>query len=438
MDSSLRVLGAVLLALTTLSACDLSVQAGEPDGGAADAGEVADSGVCQPRKCGDPGAQCGDPADLCGATLHCGGCSGALTCGTGSSAFTCVVPLCQNKIKDPGESDVDCGGSCGPCAIGQRCNAPSDCPANATCEQHVCLAGRWTQAAPLPTARLSPAAVVTSSDQIWVLGGFTSQGATDVVEVYDPATDSWTSAPPMRQPRYGHAAALGLDGRLYVFGGQYDSQTMHEGTSATAEVYDFASHTWSALPNLPEGRYNCSAALLPDSTFILIGGMNVTRAASLANTAIFTPSTSTWSSAPSPLVTGRNAHASLALPDGRIFVAGGFGASGRTDSAEMYNPGVGGWSTLPKMPLANADQSAAQGPGNQILLFGGNAGNGNLTEVLSYDTAKRAWGIGPSLLRGRRGAAAARTSDGRIWLVGGSEVQNLMESPSDANEVLGF
>jgi hypothetical protein len=37
------------------------------------------------------------------------------------------VDLCSNGSVDPGETDVDCGGTCSPCALGQSCGTDTDC-----------------------------------------------------------------------------------------------------------------------------------------------------------------------------------------------------------------------------------------------------------------------------------------------------------------------
>jgi hypothetical protein len=47
------------------------------------------------------------------------------------------VALCGNHVKDGDETDVDCGGSCGPCADGKVCLAGQDC-ANQVCTGGVC------------------------------------------------------------------------------------------------------------------------------------------------------------------------------------------------------------------------------------------------------------------------------------------------------------
>jgi hypothetical protein len=49
------------------------------------------------------------------------------------------VFLCGNGIKDADETDVDCGGSCGPCGEGQTCATGADC-VSAACVSGVCHA----------------------------------------------------------------------------------------------------------------------------------------------------------------------------------------------------------------------------------------------------------------------------------------------------------
>ena len=52
-----------------------------------------------------------------------------------------AAPPCENGRRDGSESDVDCGGACGPsCATGQRCGSRLDC-ASGACSSGQCLAG---------------------------------------------------------------------------------------------------------------------------------------------------------------------------------------------------------------------------------------------------------------------------------------------------------
>src|SRR5207245_6539284 len=79
---------------------------------------------------------------------------------------------------------------------------------------------KWTNVAPMPTARQDPAAAVGPNGRLLVMGGFTAGGtALATVESYNPNTDTWSTVVSMPTARFGLAAALGNDGRIYAYGG---------------------------------------------------------------------------------------------------------------------------------------------------------------------------------------------------------------------------
>lgn len=49
----------------------------------------------------------------------------------------CAPPLCENGVKDPDETDIDCGGSCPRCTLGKSCINDSDCITD-FCESGTC------------------------------------------------------------------------------------------------------------------------------------------------------------------------------------------------------------------------------------------------------------------------------------------------------------
>jgi hypothetical protein len=65
-----------------------------------------------------------------------------------------------------------------------------------------------------------------------VAGGGGSNGVLAAAELYDSENGSWTSATNMIEGRFGHAAAVLLDGRVLVVGGSDDFPP------ASAELYD--------------------------------------------------------------------------------------------------------------------------------------------------------------------------------------------------------
>ena len=72
------------------------------------------------------------------------------------------------------------------------------------------------------------AAAAAADGLIWVFGGQTGSGATDVIQRIDPATGAATVAGHLPRPVQG-AAAISLDGRIYVAGGAGASRTAADG-----------------------------------------------------------------------------------------------------------------------------------------------------------------------------------------------------------------
>jgi hypothetical protein len=95
-------------------------------------------------------------------------------------------------------------------------------------------------------------------------------GYTSLVEVYNPATDSWTTAAPMNTPRVGLAAAVS-GGKIYAFGGYGKPSGYSTRYLVTVEVYDPVSTTWSNVPSMKQARYGLAASA-SSGLIYLIGG----------------------------------------------------------------------------------------------------------------------------------------------------------------------
>ncbi len=84
------------------------------------------------------------------------------------------------------------------------------------------------------------ACAVTAGGRVYVLGGFDGGGAPlDTMEVFDPAADTWSSAPSMPTAR-GNFGAVEAEGKIYAFGGETSSGAK----TGVCEVYDLTSGAW--------------------------------------------------------------------------------------------------------------------------------------------------------------------------------------------------
>jgi hypothetical protein len=125
--------------------------AGDGCGGVIDCGTCPAGQLCgaggQPGVCAFPG--CPPPFVMCGSACidissdpqNCGFCGGVCPPGAVCAAGACLFgpTTCTDGIKDGFETDVDCGGNCPPCGIGQSCIVPSECQSG-VCANNVCQA----------------------------------------------------------------------------------------------------------------------------------------------------------------------------------------------------------------------------------------------------------------------------------------------------------
>jgi N-acetylneuraminic acid mutarotase len=388
------------------------------DGYTCNASHTCEAGACMPKTaCG--AGDCGTFNDGCGGTLSCG---------------VCPQPdHCTDGVQDSGESDVDCGGECAPCALGSKCGATTDC-ATGTCDQNVCRAGTWATAATMPTSRTMVGAAVGADGLIYAIGGYLDAGAvTGVNEVYNPATNSWSSRAVMPTPRYGFAAVLATDHKIWTIGGDYDSNFLNDGPSVKVEAYDPTTNTWQTMPQLPQGRYLPAAAVGTDGRIYVTGGFNYTLDYILPTVVSIAPGETSWTALSSSMTTARDGHGAVAMPDGKIYVAGGAGPGTELAACEYYQPGMTGWNTLSPMPTARKDV-AASSLGGMIYVSGGNAwqtASVTYSRALEvYDPVANTWHEAAGLPYGRFDHAQVTGPDGKLYLLGG-------ESDGDSTNTTG-
>lgn len=149
----------------------------------------------------------------------------------------------------------------------------------------------WRRGPVIPTARRS-LAVVAADGLLYALGGQVilqnSSFPLSVAEVFDPATETWSSIASLPQPRFSTAAAVG-GGRIRILGG---GGLGAEVATRTHQVYDIASGQWSLDTEMPRGRVNAGAVALPDGRVFVMGGLAETGQLQVAFTAsveVFTP-----------------------------------------------------------------------------------------------------------------------------------------------------
>jgi len=228
----------------------------------------------------------------------------------------------------------------------------------------------WSAAANMRTPRSFHTATLLPDGRVLVVGGL--QAFTDVtqtvlasVEVYDPATDAWSPVPPLAAARAKHDAILLSNHDVLVLGGTQrlgNQDAEASGALRTAELFDPASDTWSTTASMQDARILPTTMLLPDDRVLVVGdeGSNELTAE------VFDSTTGRWSSIAGPGFPRADA-VGFQLHDGTVLVAGGVGQTG----VEEFDWHTDAWIKAGDMTEIRASATATELADGRVLVVAG-------------------------------------------------------------------
>ena len=186
-----------------------------------------------------------------------------------------------------------------------------------TVEEYNPATDTWTTKSEMPTARGWHSANVLDG-RIYVIGGSSAAGPSGgtailAVEVYEPATDSWTQKGDI-PARRGAGFTCVVDGKIYAFGGYGGLNKVHE--------YDPVTDTWIQKANMPTRRRGLSTSVLHGKIYAIGGHPGSSPYPGLATVEVYDPATDTWTTAPD-MPTGR-CGVRTSVVDGKIYAFGGY------------------------------------------------------------------------------------------------------------------
>src|SRR6266481_2085316 len=209
-------------------------------------------------------------------------------------------------------------------------------------------------------------------------------------------------------PRTGHAATALADGRILITGGRDNAGII----VATAEVFDPANETSTAIGILNTARIDHTATLLADGRVLIAGGTSASGA--LTSVEIFDPANpgAGFRVLSATMGAARAGHTATRLHDGTVLIAGGDAAG----TAEIFNPTTETFSsTLLAMAAPRIGHTATLFSDDSVLLTGGNTDSmeyfSSVDQTFTLDQAK--------LTATRTGHDAISLSDTRLLFFGG-------------------
>lgn len=298
---------------------------------------------------------------------------------------------------------------------------------------------KWTLSGSMTTPRSQHASILLSNGKVLVVGGRDGTNTLNTCEIFDPNTGLFSATGSMSSPRRDFSIVAINNGNILAIAGRIDNNYTQ---TQTCEIYNATTGTWSATGALSTVRFDYTATVLPNGKVLVIGGRssttpNTSNWVDLNSAEIFDPGTGLWTTT-SPMSLGRAYHTATLLANGNVLVVGGASrypiAIDPFNSSEIYNPTTNIWSKAADVLSTTRFSSvhtATVITGGNIIIIGGigtSSSSGFPLTIESYDSVADSWSNAGSLPNGRYVHTSSLLSDGRILLAGGYEITGTLSS----------
>jgi Kelch motif/Galactose oxidase, central domain len=291
------------------------------------------------------------------------------------------------------------------------------------------LSGSLNPATPMLEPRSGHSATLMPDGKVLIVGGMRrNQDFYRSAELYDPATEKFTSAGEMALARVGHAAVLLHSGKVLIVGGW-----IGHGCTDSAELYDPLTGKFTTLSKMTAKRGQPAATLLANGDVLISGGADHDTPGGIASAEIFHAADLSFEPL-APMHFARIAQTTTVLRDGRVLIAGGRGDSVNA-SAEIFDPVTKRFTVTGSMLTARYKHSAGLLPDGRVLIAGGSDDrdwNGAMNNAEIYDPVKQTFTATSPLndSRFKLPREAARLASGQLLFAGGSKTVEIYDPAS--------
>ena len=259
----------------------------------------------------------------------------------------------------------------------------------------------WERLTDMPTVR-SSAKVAVVNGKIYVLAGDVGKDnrhvnlkTLKVVEMYDPETDTWVRKQDMSRRRMAYGIGV-VAGKIYAIGGNVhvgDKKPEEPGRVDLVEVYDPATNTWAKRAKMPTRRDGVGVGVVRETIYV-IGGSgwppDGQGGPALATIEAYHPKTNRWRKKPD-MPNLRWVFLTVVVAN-KIYLVGGTDLQAgdrRPAPVEVYDPATERWRLLPAMPTIRRPFGVAAVNG-KIYIFGGKTEDRELSPIVEvFDTGSR-------------------------------------------------
>jgi len=249
-----------------------------------------------------------------------------------------------------------------------------------TAEIYDPLSGTFALTGSMTMARANHTATLLTDGRVLLTGGQTWP-ATASAEVFDPTSGSFTKVGDMSTGRADHTATLLPDGQVLIAGGWNgyppDSLDDPPWDPLETELFDPATNRFTTAARMSATRSRHQAVQLADGRVLLLGGIpaieNLHEQTPHPEYAeLFDPVQHRLSPGPDGIGTVQSGYTATLLSDGRVLLAGGVERMATpVDSAAVLDLESGQLVPIPGLSVPRVGQTATRLIDGRVLLTGG-------------------------------------------------------------------
>src|SRR5438445_606207 len=227
---------------------------------------------------------------------------------------------------------------------------------------------------------------------------------------------TWQPTGNLSAARPGASAALLQNGSVLITGGDPGS-----GPVASADLFNSDGSVSPLAAPMNNPRSNHISATLQDGRVLVAGG-TVSGGGATNSAEIYDPVSGTWTSIAGGMVEARSGAAAALLQDGRVLMAGGESSGVASATLEIFDPRAGTFSAAGVMSSPRTKHAMAVLADGRVIIIGGSNGTAPVASTDILNPVAGSVAAGPSLATPRSGHSATTLLDCRVLVAGGNNI----------------